>query len=388
MDIFSKGSDAFFNVISQPEKYKYQIIYTQINRNKHGFADLDRHYFNYDESQFLYPASLVKLPLSVLALQKINDLRFHSVLPFTTMVTDSGWYCETRVSSDFTQKNHMPSIEGYIKKMMLVSDNDAYNRVYEFLGYDYIYESLKKRGLPDVRITQRFAGICDSLSYYTTNPVYFLNGTDTLYKQAGSLARYRLHNPLGEVFMGKGYYDFNHYFNPFPRSFYYNNFIKMDDLESVIERIFFPESFPKAQRFDVPEFYMDLLKKYMGQYPRESRYPEYALPDHFKKYFMIGDGRMKPANSDLRIFNVVGRAYGVLADCAYITDQKSGTEFFLTAIMYCNEDDILNDDSYEYDSVGLPFLAELGTLIYNYERSREKKYKPDLKGLYQLLDSH
>jgi hypothetical protein len=52
----------------------------------------------------------------------------------------------------------------------------------------------------------------------------------------------------------------------------------------------------------------------------------------------------------------------------------------LSATLYVNEDEILNDGKYEYNSTGHPFLYQLGQTIYNYELQRKRKYKPDLTG--------
>ena len=50
----------------------------------------------------------------------------------------------------------------------------------------------------------------------------------------------------------------------------------------------------------------------------------------------------------------------------------------LSATVYVNSDGILNDDKYDYDSIGHPFLYQLGQTIYNYELQRPRQYKPDL----------
>ena len=50
----------------------------------------------------------------------------------------------------------------------------------------------------------------------------------------------------------------------------------------------------------------------------------------------------------------------------------------LSAVIYCNQDGILNDDKYDYDTIGYPFMRSLGRKIYDYERSRQREHKPDL----------
>jgi hypothetical protein len=82
--------------------------------------------------------------------------------------------------------------------------------------------------------------------------------------------------------------------------------------------------------------------------------------------------------SGYSIFNKEGDAYGFLSDIAYIVDFKNGVEFFLSANIYCNSDGIFNDDHYDYENVGKPFLKNLGRAIYQYELQRKKKFKPDL----------
>src|SRR5678815_2494230 len=80
----------------------------------------------------------------------------------------------------------------------------------------------------------------------------------------------------------------------------------------------------------------------------------------------------------VRVFNKVGWAYGFLTDISYVADFKNDIEFMLTATMYVNSDGILNDDKYDYDSVGYPFLYQLGQTIYRYELQRDRAHKPDL----------
>ncbi len=59
-------------------------------------------------------------------------------------------------------------------------------------------------------------------------------------------------------------------------------------------------------------------------------------------------------------------------------DVKNKVEFFLSAVVYINNNETLNDDTYEYDEISIPFLSELGRVIYEYELSRTRNYSPDL----------
>jgi hypothetical protein len=113
----------------------------------------------------------------------------------------------------------------------------------------------------------------------------------------------------------------------------------------------------------------------MSILPRESEFNEYRdyghYPDGYVKYFLYGDTK-DPIPDYIKIYNKVGQAYGYLTDNAYIVDSKNKIEFLLSAVIYVNEDGIFNDDKYEYDEIGLPFLANLGRVIYGYELERKK----------------
>jgi hypothetical protein len=81
---------------------------------------------------------------------------------------------------------------------------------------------------------------------------------------------------------------------------------------------------------------------------------------------------------NIRIFNKIGDAYGFLNDIAYIADFENKIEFMLSCTILCNTDGIFNDDKYDYETIGFPFMKNLGQVIYNYERQRTRKHRPDL----------
>ena len=74
----------------------------------------------------------------------------------------------------------------------------------------------------------------------------------------------------------------------------------------------------------------------------------------------------------------MGWAYGFLTDASYVVDFKNKVEYMLSATIYVNSDEVLNDDKYDYDTIGYPFLYQLGQTIYKYELQRSRKYTPDL----------
>jgi hypothetical protein len=114
--------------------------------------------------------------------------------------------------------------------------------------------------------------------------------------------------------------------------------------------------------------------------PGESDYPKYGLPEYYDSYskffkFGLDEG---PIPSQYRIFNKTGNAYGHVLDGSYFVDFNNGVEFLVSAIIYTNENETLNDDTYEYEEIAFPFFSELGEYLYQLELQRKKSKKPDL----------
>jgi hypothetical protein len=66
------------------------------------------------------------------------------------------------------------------------------------------------------------------------------------------------------------------------------------------------------------------------------------------------------ARGQFEIYAKVGQAYGFLIANAYVVDKVSGRSFFLIASIYANPDETMNDDTYAYDAVSFPALADVG----------------------------
>jgi len=47
-------------------------------------------------------------------------------------------------------------------------------------------------------------------------------------------------------------------------------------------------------------------------------------------------------------------------------------------VLYVNQNETLNDNTYEYNEISIPFLAALGNAVYRFELKRVKDVLPDL----------
>src|SRR5690606_13159689 len=123
------------------------------------------------------------------------------------------------------------------------------------------------------------------------------------------------------------------------------------------------------QRFKLSEDDRRFMLTYMSMLPPESDYPAYdpaKYPPNYAKYLMFG-GEARNIPEHIRSFNKVGSAYGHMLDGAYIEDRENQIRFFLSAIIYVNDNQLLNDDTYQYDEIGLPFMNQLGQYLYRYQ---------------------
>jgi hypothetical protein len=366
-------------VLSNPNKFQVQILYTQIDRDENNRPSFTEYAYGVNPNNYFYPASTVKFPAALLALQKLNELNIEGLDKYSTMVTDSAFDGQTRVEYDTTSETGRPSVGHYIKKIFIVSDNDAYNRLYEFLGQDYINNELHEKGFEDVRIVHRLAIFNNAEQNRNTNPVTFYDNAKILYQQdlVTSARDWLLNSPIP---MGKGFIRNDTLINK-PKDFGQNNFISVGNLQGMLKAVIFPEAVPESQRFDLSDEDYRYLYRYMSQLPRETSFPNYAADssfyDSYSKFFLFGDSKGQIPDN-IRIFNKIGMAYGFLTDNAYIVDFDRNIEFMLTAVIFTNENEIFNDGVYEYDEIGLPFLSELGRAIFEYEMAREREHQPDL----------
>ena len=380
-DLLNENDSLFSKILSDTKKYEVQIIYTQINRDKKNQPSFKTFHYRVDPKEYFYPASTVKLPAVLLSLEKINQLNVGGLTKETSLRIDSACCRLVPVIKDSTSGNGNASIAHYIKKVFLVSDNDAYNRLFEFVGQAQMNEGLYKKGFKDLRIIKRLSVGSKAEEDKYSNPF-------TFYSQEGKIIYHQplLYNPkeypnkLSTTKRGKGYMENDTLLVEEPLDFSPYNYIAIQELHNILKSLIFPDSFPEQQRFLLKEEDYKFLYKYMSMFPCESTFPEYdsSYYDSYGKFFLFGNSK-KNLPPDIRIFNKAGWAYGYLTDNAYIVDFKNKVEFLITATIQVNEDGIYNDDRYEYDTIGLPFFADLGQVIYKYELKRKRKYLPDLE---------
>lgn len=338
-------------VMDSLDQYELQVRYTQIDRYGDSivFNDFD---FQVDDDTYFYPASTVKFPAAVAALEKLNEI--------DSLDRDTRFYVEgDSVETTFSEA---------ILQIFAVSDNAANNRLIEFLGFDDLNGRMRKREVKPIRISHRLS--TDNADEITTKPlVIYLNDSTTATSKPITSGVPRTLE-LMEIKKGTGFYvEDSLYRGPF--DFGLKNYYPITAQHALLKRIVFPEKFPEGERFNLSKPQRDFLFDAMRALPHEVGYDRSEYYDSYGKFFIYGDSE-EPIPAYVNIHNKVGYAYGTLTDCAYIVDKKNKVEFMITATILVNKDGIFNDNVYEYDEVGIPFLAQLGRELYQNELKRKK----------------
>ena len=350
-------------VVENAARYRLQVVLGLIDDRQR----LVQHAFR-AEAEYFYPASSIKLCAAVAALEKLAELRASTGKPIdaTTHLTYRPLFDDEVVEADDPSNSDSGRITAAheIRKLFLVSDNIAYNRLYELAGPAAVNRSMHRAGLETARIVHRLSEARTPAENLRL-PHVVLDGHDFRTRLPERTDRLDLPPiPVGGLSIGRGYLSGGELVAE-PLDFSEKNRMSLADLQRGLCKVVRPAVDAGGPGFDLSDRQRALLMEPMRQYPRESRNPVYdprEYPDDYVKFLLPGLERVLPRKR-LRIYNKVGQAYGFSVENAYVEDAETGRAFFLAAVLYTNSDGVLNDDEYEYDEVALPFLADLGEAV-------------------------
>lgn len=346
------------NEIAHNPAHEVQIIFTDIVRNGDSVSFIDYN-FQLDDDNYFYPASTVKLPAAILALEKLKALN------------DKGIQINKETPFEIAGDTFPSSIASNIAEIFAISDNNAYNHLYEFLGRDEMNKKMKEKGLNLFQISHRLS-TPDSAND-TLKSIRFGFKDEVKYLQASTVDKPIETLHLRNLKKGIGYYKGDSLVK-IPFDFSLKNYYPLSTAHQTLKRLFFPNNYPIHQQFNLNPADREFLIETMALLPRESRYTKYdtrEFYDSYVKFLIFGDSKKNIPNH-FKIYNKVGDAYGYLTDVAYVVDSKNKIEFLLSATIHVNKNQIFNDDNYEYKTVGFPFLAELGRQLYQFKLKTSK----------------
>ena len=374
LDSILGSNSTLQRVIEKKDEFRTQIIFSRISKDSKGEIVLTHYSFNANENIYFYPASLVKLPLSIFAIEKINSLKSHGVTLQSKLSIDSNYTCQKSLTIDALSNDSVPSVKNYISKALIVSDNESYNRLYEFVSPEYSYQRLNEIGFTHARIISRFAP-CDSSENRHTNSFKFYNDSNELmYSQPPSFFSKKIFPPFSNMKIGNAHYS-NGKVVKGAKDFSKSNCLPLRYMHDLLIELIYPSL--TSIEFSITESDREYLLNCLASSPQNcdiiSIKTNAVYNEFMANYLYYGAQKKAEKNPDLKIYNIVGQSYGFLSDISYFQDSKNEIEFFLSAVIYVNESEVVGNGGYQYETIGFPFLQELGKSIYEFElKNREE----------------
>ena len=366
-------------VLASPKIYRYQLVYTKIDRDQNGTPHFTNYTLHADPENYFNPASMVKMPLAFLAMEKLYELNLPGVNKYTTIQFDSNYQRQVAMYADSSAENKKPSIAHFIKRAFLISENDPYNRLYQFVGQGPTNQKLIAKGYTSTKITRQFMGYTEDQNRHT-NGIQFMDEKGLPILKLAPQYNKDSFQFGAPILIGDAHWNSKDEVVNAPFDFTRHNNISLVDMQKMLQSVIFPTSVPKQNRFNMTEADRLFLLQYLSQYPSETNYPKYDSAhfyDSYVKFFFQDSTHTMPKH--IRVFNKVGWAYGFLTDVSYVLDTKNNIDYMLSATVYVNSDGVVNDSKYDEETVGFPFLNKVGTAFYEYELKRPRKFKPVLK---------
>lgn len=310
------------------------------------------------DAEYFYPASAIKLCAAIAALEKCAELeRDTPGLSIDTPLLIEPCFADSkRWSEDASNlQGGLPTLRHEVRKLCLVSDNPAFNHLYEFVGQRELNERMWRAGLNSTKVLHRLSEARTPEENRRVPAVSFQReGKSLLNIPPRTDSPITGNSGLPGIEIGEAWLRGDERVEG-PMSFVDKNRIALVDLQEMVRAL------AENRSFRLPETSRALLLESMTQYPADSANPRYAretYPDEWGKPFLPGLERVFPKD-EWKIANKIGVAYGFTVDNAWIVNEKRKLSFFLSAVVYTNSDGVLNDNRYEYTTVAKPLFADL-----------------------------
>lgn len=365
--VLASRPDQFSKYLANPEEYRLQILLSEVIETPTG-PRLERFGYRVD-AEYFYPASAIKTCAAVAALRVMKEmrkkhgpeihldtpLRFHPLFPGE----DLQEHDPSNLQGEAITVGHE------IRKLFLVSDNAAFNRLYDLVGHQDLNTWMWQAGLESTRIRHRLAVSRSTIENLHTPKIDFvLDGAFVIpLPERESRLRLEVNAEVG-LDIGSSHYIAGD-LRLAPMSFADKNRMSLVDLQDMHVMILRPDVDLGKPGFDLSEADRQFLMTAMSEFAHESTNPVYdeeSCPDDYVRFLLHGLHRVASPH-DLIVYDKVGLAYGFTIENAYVVNKRTGKSFFLTATIHTNSDGVLNDDRYDYEDVALPFWRDLGEAL-------------------------
>jgi hypothetical protein len=362
-------------VLAEPESFEPQIIWARLAPADNGRWRVHSHHqFGVQPRRWFAAASFVKLPLAALIGEFLSDSELSEQLPALQLALDHRGACAplpAEVSAGW------PLLR-LLRAMLVVSDNRAYNALYELIGSDALHQRLLALGYGDCRLSARLG--CSGrppgkLAARLLDADGRMRAATTAVAQEDP-QRF----PHGAALKGRAWMENGRQIagaHDFSRS----NFMPLTDVHRMTLELGNGAPVDDQPAFALDETMRLQLASVMRMTPRacpDPQYPATNFPDDHSKWLIPVDasGRL-PAS--LAIASKNAESYGYIGDSAFVHDTASGIAFALSAVLFVDRDGVLNDGHYAYQEIGRPFLRELGSAVLAHERAHPIAHSAAMK---------
>lgn len=338
-------------VLAEARLYEPQILWTPLRPLSEGrWQPASTQTYGIEPRRWYAAASFVKLPLAALLLEALEQ-RGIDAWEALRLRVDTRTACAPLPEGI---AEGLPLVD-LLRAMLVVSDNLAYNALFELLGSSWIHARLQTLGFPHIRMGARLG--CGGLERPGKLPAQLLRGDAVIWDspaQPESIPMF----PFGAASKGRAWMEGGRVIEG-PRDFRASNFLPLSDVHQLTLELGGGELLQGPRRFALSAVARARLREWMLLLPRQCPSPHYVLPDDHGKWLLTpgDDGRFAQG---LEIASKNAMSFGYLGDSAVILDRRRARGLALTASLFVDRDGVLNDGRYAYEEIGRPFLRALG----------------------------
>ncbi|QOI99221.1 MAG: serine hydrolase [Phycisphaeraceae bacterium] len=322
-------------VMASPERHRVQVLLTVLSGPARG-----RYAFRPD-AEYFYPASTIKVCACAAALMMIDRLGRAGLVPGGTS-TRAAYPDGTRTT-----------VHDLILRSCAISDNDAFNRLFDLAGHEALNLAMWGLGLRSCVLNHHVGDRPAGAEARRTPRVTLGEGPDALEIHERRSALTPRTRGVPGLLVGRARIEGGRAADgPFDMSA--KNRLSLGDLHRLVLMIAEPSAEPGLTLSPASR---RLLIDAMTRFPRQCPGGD-TLPDGWAKFAWAGAVR---ASEGATATGKSGRAYGFTTENTILRAPGKPT-LALTATIDTNENGVVGDDVYEYETIASPFLADLGEL--------------------------
>jgi hypothetical protein len=320
------------------------------------------------DAEYFYPASAVKIAAAYGAAEKLDDLATDARGRGTGGATVVGLKTPLVFVDGEGATRHVlkTTLMREMELALVSSDNNAFNRLFEFVGKNELAARLARIGLREARVVQHLGDVPEMVPPPPPAMELLLPGGRSI------LVAQRLgFEPppapsTDEASLGNAHVE-NGKKVARPMDFSWKNVIPLPELQDIMVAIARPDLYDRDKLHLSNERRQDLITilgmvpSQLRSYARAPKAKQKGL-DLFHKPIHVSVMKALPKDR-IKVLEKDGRAFGFSVENSYVSDETTHRSFFVAATIYANDDETLNDDQYDYESVGTPFLAKLGEVL-------------------------